>query len=139
MMQRRRLAAFVCKEDQPKARFKSFLRRFSLRGLGLDVCVGRKEARDAVYSLTYSIIMLNTDLANPVIWPKMTDLEYVASCHRCTPLAPVPAEALLQIHERIRTAPLQITPHSSHVDTTVHSTSEGEVATPATYSIYSGA
>jgi Sec7-like guanine-nucleotide exchange factor len=34
--------------------------------------------------------MLNTDLNNPAITPKITLAEYVASCHRCTPLRDVP-------------------------------------------------
>ena len=49
-----------------------------------------RQARDGVYALLYSVIMLNTDLNNPAITPKITLPEYVASCHRCTPLRNVP-------------------------------------------------
>ena len=41
--------------------------------------------------------MLNTDLNNPAISPKISLPEYVASCHRCTPLRDVPEPYLRQV------------------------------------------
>jgi hypothetical protein len=67
-----------------------------------------KLARDAVYTLVYSIIMLNTDLHNPMISPKITRDEYAASCRRCVPLRHLQEEELTQIYQRIKANPLRI-------------------------------
>ena len=45
----------------------------------------------------HQVIMLNTDLNNPAISPKISLPEYVASCHRCTPLRDVPEPYLRQV------------------------------------------
>ena len=42
-----------------------------------------RTGRDLLYTLIYSIIMLNTDLHNPAIHPKLQPEEYAASCRRC--------------------------------------------------------
>ena len=68
------------------------------------------EAHELVHLLFYSIIMLNTDLHNPAISPKITPAEYVASCRRCPPLVRVPEDTLEQIHANISAHPLQIAP-----------------------------
>jgi len=49
----------------------------------------------------------------------------------------VPAVQLHQIHEDIRTSPLQITPMQSEVNTIVRSDGQAEVEVGAQYSIYS--
>ena len=69
------------------------------------------EAHELVHLLLYSIIMLNTDLHNPAISPKITPSEYVASCRRCPPLVRVPENTLEQIHANISARPLQIAPN----------------------------
>jgi len=109
----------------------------SLGNIGMNASSALSDSHDAVYSLTYSIIMLNTDLHNPAIWPKISADEYAASCHLCASLKHVPAVQLHQIHEDIRTSPLQITPMQSEVNTIVRSDGQAEVEVGAQYSIYS--
>ena len=102
-------------------------------------------ARDAVYTLTYSIIMLNTDLHNPAISPKIAATEYAASCRRCAPLLDVPDELLRTVYEHVMNKPLAIalanhcTGHGDpRVPTIVRAAASGDDAEhPAIYSIYS--
>mmetsp|Transcript_9895 Transcript_9895/g.25517 ORF Transcript_9895/g.25517 Transcript_9895/m.25517 type:complete len:537 (-) Transcript_9895:720-2330(-) len=97
-----------------------------------------KAARDAVYTLIYSVIMLNTDLHNPAIAPKITADEYVASVHRCVPLASAPDEPLRAIYESIASHPLQIAPRVYRVETSIRSSLEtDDTESGATFSIYS--
>jgi len=97
-----------------------------------------KAARDAVYTLVYSVIMLNTDLHNPAISPKIQPDEYVQSVHRCVPLRHAPDEILLQIYESIARHPLQIAPSVHKVATTIRCSEEAEDSeSGATYSVYS--
>lgn len=97
-----------------------------------------KAARDAVYTLLYSVIMLNTDLHNPAITPKIQPHEYVASCHRCVPLRHCPRETLLEIYESILHHPFQIAPSVDKVDTTIRcSQSADDTENGATLSVYS--
>jgi len=184
MRERRRLTAFVCSEQHPRACVRRFVFSICLKNLptpeaglralllhfpflpidagsGADRVIGEfalswleqnseslcnlglttstaiRKSRDAVYSLTYSIIMLNTDLHNPVVWPKITPDEYVRSCHGCEPLSQVPASQLIAIYENIRTTPLQITTQSAAVSSIMRSTAEAEIEVPAQYSVYS--
>lgn len=95
-------------------------------------------ARDFTYTLVYSIIMLNTDLHNPAIHPKITQQEYAASCRRCIPLAHLDDAFLFELYARIRDRPLAISPTGDPVKTSVRSSSSGfEIESHATYSIYS--
>ena len=97
-----------------------------------------RAARDAVYTLTYSIIMLNTDLNNPAIHPKITCDEYTASCHRCVPLRSMDDETLRVIYSRVAAQPLQIYYGQPGVTTAVHASQSGDdTETGATYSQYS--
>ena len=97
-----------------------------------------KAARDAVYTLIYSVIMLNTDLHNPAILPKIQPAEYVRSVHRCVPLAHVPDDMLLAIYEGIATHPLQIAPSIDKVATTIRcSQVADDTESGPTYSVYS--
>ena len=70
-------------------------------------------------TLTYSIIMLNTDLHNPAIHPKIAPNDYVASCRRCVPLVAMPEASLLEIYDSILREPLQIAPSVATVDSIV--------------------
>ena len=65
-------------------------------------------ARDGVYALIYSLVMLNTDLHNVAIQPKISVEQYVASCHRCVPLREVPDEYLRRLYLSILQSPLRI-------------------------------
>jgi len=67
-----------------------------------------KAARDVIYTLTYSIIMLNTDLHNKAIYPKITQDEYIKSCYRCAPLKDVNEAIFMKIYESISSQPLQL-------------------------------
>jgi len=97
-----------------------------------------RTARDAVYTLTYAVIMLNTDLHNPAISPKMSAHEYVQSCHRCIPLRNMPADSLLAIYQSIVQEPLQIAPAVDGVDSTIRcSQLANDTESGAIYSIYS--
>jgi len=194
---RRRLAAFVCADWQPREMFRSFLELFDLRaptpeaalrqllfafpflpidaGSGADRVIGEfarqyvisnpravremrlggrvldelpsssvegddghvldkyagvdRLARDGVYALLYSVIMLNTDLNNPAISPKISLPEYVASCHRCTPLRDVPEPYLRQVYTSIVRAPLRISSHLAGAgSTSPHLAQEGSAA-----------
>ena len=184
LIDRRRLAAYVCADRHPVGTLRRFLGRFDLAGtptpeaalralllefpflpidagdgadrviselsykwvrecrealpaIGLPEDSDEKVARDTVYTWVYSIIMLNTDLHNPAVQPKITAAEYAASCARCGPLRHVPTELFEACHVSLSTSPLvlAVTPHT--IDTTVRSTPEGEVVAPATYSRYS--
>jgi len=97
-----------------------------------------RPARDAVYTLTYSIIMLNTDLHNPAIHPKIQPDEYTASCRRCVPLRGVDEDTLKAIYASIRDSPLQIYHGQPGVATAVRASEDAEdVETAASYSVYS--
>ena len=97
-----------------------------------------KAARDAVYTLIYSVIMLNTDLHNPAISPKIQPDEYVRSVHRCVPLSNVPDDALLDIYTSIATHPLQIAPSVNGVHTTIRcSEVADDTESGPTFSVYS--
>ena len=65
-------------------------------------------ARDGVYALIYSLVMLNTDLHNVAIQPKIQVEQYVASCHRCGPLRDVPDEYLRRLYLSVLSSPLRI-------------------------------
>ena len=54
--------------------------------------------------------MLNTDLHNVAIEPKISLPQYVASCHRCVPLQHVPDTYLRTIYLSVRSSPLRISP-----------------------------
>lgn len=96
-------------------------------------------ARDAVYTLTYSLIMLNTDLNNPAVTPKMQLDEYCASCRRCLPLQAVSTDILAAIYRSIASNPLQIDHgHQGRVTTTIHAMHDADdVEARAHRSIYS--
>ena len=82
--------------------------------------------------------MLNTDLHNPAITPKISATEYVQSCHRCLPLRHLPDQTLLSVYESIATEPLQIAPSVNRVDSTIRcSQLSNDTESTATYSIYS--
>jgi len=95
------------------------------------------EARSSIHVLLYSIIMLNTDLHNPAISPKISEAEYQRSCRCCPELRLVRSEALSQIYAHISAHPLQIAPNIATVDSILRSSPAGETASPAQYSIYS--
>ena len=67
-----------------------------------------RAARDAIYTLTYSLIMLNTDLHNPAVRPKIAPEQYAASCRRCRPLCEADSAIFLAIYSNILRRPLQI-------------------------------
>jgi len=67
-----------------------------------------RAARDAIYTLTYSLIMLNTDLHNPAVRPKIAADQYAASCRRCRPLREADSAIFLTIYSNILRRPLQI-------------------------------
>jgi hypothetical protein len=110
-------------------------------GEGSDKGVGsawERRARDAVYTLVYSIIMLNTDLHNPAIQPKISRSEYAASCRRCAPLVHLDDAYLFGIYDRLQERPLAISTSGGSVTTTVRASAEGaDVESHATYSVYS--
>lgn len=82
--------------------------------------------------------MLNTDLHNPAISPKISASEYVASCRRCVPLARAPEPPLLDIYASIVAHPLQIAPKVDRVDSTIHaSESADDTESGPSFSIYS--
>ena len=73
-----------------------------------------------VYVLCYSIIMLNTDLHNPKIHPKITTPEFTTSCQRTALGAHPSAEAELQlIYDSIAASSLAIAPGQHSVSTIV--------------------
>lgn len=115
------------------------------RALGIPSSASLETARDVVYTFTYAVVMLNTDLNNPAVHPKIRHDEFVANCRRCTTLASVPLDVLADTYERIAHQPLAIYTRSSAepstnpalVDSFVRSTLEGEVSAPPLYSTYS--
>jgi hypothetical protein len=92
--------------------------------------------RDAVYILVYSLIMLNTDLHNPAIYPKIKAEEFVRSCKQ-TILRDIPESMLVQMFHHIRCDPLRISNRSTQIHTTVKSGEEEDFILPARYSRYS--
>jgi hypothetical protein len=92
--------------------------------------------RDAVYILVYSLIMLNTDLHNPAIYPKIKAEEFVRSCKQ-TILRDIPESMLVQMFHHIRCDPLRISNRSTQIHTTVKSGDEEDFILPARYSRYS--
>uniref|UniRef100_A0A7S3AEG1 SEC7 domain-containing protein n=2 Tax=Haptolina ericina TaxID=156174 RepID=A0A7S3AEG1_9EUKA len=97
-----------------------------------------RDAQDTVHLLVYSIIMLNTDLHNPAIHPKMSAREYAASCLRCPQLRRLPTASFEAIHASITESPLQIASNVASVDTILRTyDGTGAIATPAQYSVYS--
>ena len=69
---------------------------------------GIQEQLDAVFALTYSIIMLNTDLHNEAVWPKIRRSEYIANAANCAALSGVAHRVLGDIYERIAASPLAV-------------------------------
>ena len=108
-----------------------------------------RAARDAIYTLTYSLIMLNTDLHNAAVQPKITAQQYSDSCRRCAPLRNADASLFLDIYRNISRHPLQISSGSFAgrrgvdqgavgVATAVRAMEDGlDAETPATFSRYS--
>jgi len=97
-----------------------------------------RRARDAVYTLIYAIIMLNTDLHNPAIQPKISRSEFAASCRRCTPLVHLDDPYLFDIYDRLWEHPLVISTSEGPVTSSVRASANGaDVESHATYSIYS--
>lgn len=108
-----------------------------------------RAARDAIYTLTYSLIMLNTDLHNAAVQPKITAQQYSDSCRRCAPLRNADASLFLDIYRNISRHPLQISSGSfagrrgvdqgaAGVATAVRAMEDGlDAETPATFSRYS--
>jgi len=94
------------------------------------------EQRDAVYILVYSLIMLNTDLHNPAINPKIKAEQFVRSCKQ-TVLRSIPESMLIQMYHHIRCDPLRIANRSMSIHTTVKSGDEEDFIMPARYSRYS--
>jgi len=94
------------------------------------------EQRDAVYILVYSLIMLNTDLHNPAINPKIKADQFVRSCKQ-TVLRSIPESMLIQMYHHIRCDPLRIANRSMSIHTTVKSGDEEDFIMPARYSRYS--
>jgi hypothetical protein len=95
-----------------------------------------EEQRDAVYILVYSLIMLNTDLHNPAINPKIKAEQFVRSCKQ-TVLCSIPESMLVQMYHHIRCDPLRISNRSTQIHTTVTSGEEEDYIVPACYSRYS--
>ena len=58
--------------------------------------------------------MLNTDLHNVAIQPKVQVEQYVASCHRCGPLRDVPDEYLRRLYLSVLSSPLRISRRHLH-------------------------
>ena len=81
--------------------------------------------------------MLNTDLHNVAIEPKISLPQYVASCHRCVPLQHVPDTYLRAIYLSVLSSPLRISPDLAGVHSIVRSAPEHETVTGATFSVYS--
>lgn len=79
----------------------------ALEPLGLAMA-SERAARDLLYTLIYSIIMLSTDLHSPRVYPKITADEYIRSCHRCPHLRDISAAYLHDIYRDISEAPLTI-------------------------------
>ena len=69
-----------------------------------------RTGRDLLYTLIYSIIMLNTDLHNPAIHPKLMPSEYAASCRRCVQLSHLSDEYLFGLYHSVASRALTITP-----------------------------
>ncbi len=115
--------------------------RSHLARLGLsppaDAPADEKRVRDGAYTLTYSMIMLNTDLHNPAVQPKMSADEYAASVRRCAPMRHAPDDALRAIYADLLANPLQIAPNVSRVHSVIRSTRAAEQEEGAQYSVYS--
>lgn len=97
-------------------------------------------ARDGVYALIYSLVMLNTDLHNVAIQPKIQAEQYIASCHRCVPLRDVPDEYLRRLYASILSSPLRISHDLLGCGGSIvrsGGADADETVSGATYSVYS--
>jgi hypothetical protein len=91
--------------------------------VGLPSSSTEKERTDAVHLVVYAAIMLQSDLHNIAVQPKMTVAEFVASLHRAPALASMPEELITSIYEDIRCAPLE---YEEAIDSFVRSNKDGD-------------
>jgi len=91
--------------------------------LGLSPTSTVKDRTDAVHLVVYAAIMLQSDLHNPAVQPKMTVVEFIDSLHRAPVLARMPAERITSIYEDIRSAPLEL---EEAIDSFVRSNKDGD-------------
>lgn len=76
-----------------------------------------------MHLVVYAAIMLQSDLHNIAVQPKMTVAEFVASLHRAPALANMPEELITSIYEDIRCAPLE---YEEAIDSFVRSNKDGD-------------
>ena len=76
------------------------------------------------------VLLSASPLSNrsPAIYPKMSPLAYVQSCHRCLPLACVSHAMLLDMYEDVAARPLQIAPSTTGESAHSFYSAEGEAA-----------
>jgi len=91
--------------------------------LGLPPSCTTKDRTDAVHLVVYAAIMLQSDLHNIAVQPKMTIPEFVASLHRAPVLANMPEARITSIYEDIRSAPLE---YEEAIDSFVRSNKDGD-------------
>lgn len=105
--------------------------------LGLTDDYEPAQRRHTVYSLTYATIMLNTDLHNPAVQPKITADEFVKNCRHVVALRRVPTATLLDLHRSLRERPLAIASQVHRVATFLRSGTGDEGQASPAYSAYS--
>jgi hypothetical protein len=91
--------------------------------LGLPSTCSAKDRTEAVHLVVYGAIMLQSDLHNIAVQPKMTPTEFVDSLHRAPSLANMPEERIIAIYEDIRSAPLE---YEEAIDSFVRSNKDGD-------------
>jgi hypothetical protein len=91
--------------------------------LGLSSGSTTRDRTDAVHLIVYAAIMLQSDLHNIAVQPKMTVAEFIASLHRAPVLANMPEERITSIYEDIRSAPLE---YEEAINSFVRSNKDGD-------------
>lgn len=90
--------------------------------------------------MIYSLIMLNTDLHNPAVQPKMSVSEFQASLYRVEILRALSPARIARMYEAVQACPLQIDPTRAGVDTIIRASNTDDACdevTPALLSRYS--
>ena len=99
-----------------------------------------KDAVEAVHLVIYSLIMLNTDLHNPAVQPKMALDEFQDSLYRVPLLQTLNSAHIARMYESVRDEPLRIERDRIGVDSIIRSAADGadDEVSPALVSRYHG-
>jgi len=85
-----------------------------------------KQVVEAAHLVIYALIVLNTDLHNPAVNPKMSQAEFAASLSRIELLRGLRRGHIERMYEALRSEPLRIDPDRVGVDTIVRSATDGD-------------